>query len=389
MRGKAETARRPNAGEVTMAVILPPGILSRSRLALLGLLLAPGLLFGGCVRISPPPADFGPPVVFPLPPERARVQYLGSLSSSADLPQRRSGFADYIVGSQERSFPLVKPVAALLAGGKLYVCDTVLNTVVVYNLENGETHRLAGDAGIGKIRQPNNLAVGPDGRFYVADKLRKAVLVYGPDEQFLHAWGRPDEAVPVAVAPGPGVLYVCDIEDHEVEVWDSANGAFLRAIGGKGRSSGRLTLPTHLALDASGNLYVSDTGNFRVQKFSPEGELLALFGKPGTTPGSLAWPKGVAVDGHGRLYVADSRFANVQVFDSAGRLLLFFGGPDANRGNLHLPAGIRVAPWPSLPWLDRRVMADFDPEYLLIVVNQWRTHMVSFFAVAREEAGGP
>ena len=351
--------------------------------------MAPGLLLGGCARVSPPPADFGPPVAFPLPPERARVQYLGSLSSSADLPRRRSGFAEFVVGAQEQRLPLVKPVMAQLAGAQLYVCDTVLNTVLVYNLNNGETHRLAGDAGIGKIRQPNNLAIGADGRLYVADKLRKAVLVYGPDERFLDAWGRPGEAAPVAVACGPGVLYVCDIEDHEVEVWDAASGAFLRAIGGKGRAPGRLTLPTHLALDAAGNLYVSDTGNFRVQKFSPAGELLGQFGKPGTTPGSLAWPKGIAVDGHGRLYVADSRFANVQIFDSAGRLLLFFGGPDANRGNLHLPAGMQVMRWPSLPWLDRRLMADFQPEYLLIVVNQWRTHMVGFFAIAREEASGP
>jgi hypothetical protein len=95
------------------------------------------------------------------------------------------------------------------------------------------------------------------------------------------------------------------------------------------------------------------------------------------------------VDGQGRLYVADARFANVQIFDPKGRLLLFFGGPGKDLGNLDVPAGVRVYPWPPIPWLARRVAPGFDPEYLVIVVNQRGEGKINFFAVSRVARGTP
>lgn len=357
----------------------------QAALTLLQAALISGLLAACAARVTVPKPDM--PVIFPLPPERARVQYLGSLSSEADLPKTRTGFADFVLGAAPVSHVLAKPISATLHANRLYVCDTVFNSVLVYDLVNGTSHSLAGDRGIGKIRQPNNLAFDADGRLYVADKVRQAVLVYGPDESYIAAWGRPGEAKPVAVAVEGDELFVCDPDEHEIEVWSRHDGSLLRKFGGLGKEPGRFFIPTYLALDGRGHLYVTDTGNFRVQKLTLAGEPVAVIGGPGRNFGRFAWPKGLAVDDHGRLYVADSRFANVQIFDEQGRLLLFFGAPGADGGNLDLPAGMQVLPWPSIPWLQERLLPGFDAESLAIVVNQQGAAFVNFFAIARDADG--
>jgi sugar lactone lactonase YvrE len=343
----------------------------------------------GCSHWQARRAPEQPPVFFPLPPMPARVQYLGSVSSPLDLPHKRGGFAEFVLGPEPVRYRLAKPINAVLVGNRVYICDTIMNTVLVYDLVTGDAHQLAGDRGIGKIKQPNNIAVDNEGNFYVADKLRNAVLVYGPDEQFLHAWGRPGEIEPVAVAASSQVLYVCDIKNHRIEVWNRRDGTPLRTIGTKGSGPGQFFLPTYIALDDNENLYVTDTGNFRVQKFSPDGTPLMQFGELGVALGQFAWPKGVDVDSHGRIYVVDSRFNNVQIFDADGRLLLFFGGPGPDLGNIDLPAGIRVYPWPSIQWLSKRVASGFDPEFLAMVISQKGAGYINFFAVARETAKSP
>lgn len=350
-------------------------------LALVGLMALSGML-GGCATTR---GDTRPEVtvVFPPPPLSARVLYLGSISSPLDLPPRRTGFAAFVLGPEPLRYNLVKPINATLHGSRLFVCDTVVNTVYVYDLVTGDHRPLAGDRAAGKIRQPNNLRVGPNGNIYVADKIRQAVLVYSPDERFLTAFGRPGEASPVDIEIIGDELFVCDIVEHEIEVWSLEDGRFLRSFGGLGNTPGKFFMPTYLARDNEGYLYVTDTGNHRVQKLTAEGVPMMSVGSHGNRLGQFAWPKGVAVDPNGHVFVADSRFANVQIFDQQGQLLLFFGGPGRDRGNLDLPAGMSIVPWPQdVPWLRDRLTAGFRPESLAIVVNQQGPGFVNFFAVA-------
>lgn len=342
------------------------------------------LVLVGCAARNAQPV-VSTPVVFPLPPAKPRVQHLGSISSTDDLPLKRGGFAEFVLGPAPAGYPLAKPISAMLRGNRLYVCDTVFNTVVVFDLVTGEAHALAGDRGAGNIQQPNNMTFDDEGRLYVADKERQAVLVYNADESFATAWGRPGEFAPVDVAVHGDELFVCSVDTHEIEVWSRTDGTFIRKFGGLGNEPGKFFMPTYLAMSDDGALYVTDTGNFRVQKMSLEGEPLAIIGGPGRTFGRFAWPKGIALDGDGRLYAADSRFANVQMFDEEGRLLLFFGAPGPDGGNLNLPAGISVTPWPSVPWLTQRLMPGFEPENLAIVVNQQDGNFINFFAIAKAD----
>ena len=343
------------------------------------------LLTTACNLPKSTPAAPAQTLFFPPPPERPRVQYLGAISSLKDLPSQQSHFADFLLGTDTESFFLVKPINSILVGSQLYICDTVLNTVIIYDLEKGGGHYLAGDKGMGKIKQPNNIAIDEEGRIYIADKKRQAVLVYGRDESFITAYGRPGEVEPVAVAIRGNLMYVCDMKDKEIEVWDRNDGKFLRTFGGKGDEPGKFVWPSYVALDAQGNIYVTDQGHFCIQKFDPSGKFIRKFGENGIAFGKFSMPRGLDLDARGRIYVVDSRFCNVQIFNPEGELLMFFGGPGKDNGNLDLPAGIRLYPWPSLNSLTKRLAPGFDPEFLAVVVNQEGKGKINFYAVAREK----
>jgi DNA-binding beta-propeller fold protein YncE len=58
-------------------------------------------------------------------------------------------------------------------------------------------------------------------------------------------------------------------------------------------------------VDGSGNVYVADTNNGRIEKFDPNGTFLAKWGSYGSSDGQFNSPAGVAVDSSGNVYVAD------------------------------------------------------------------------------------
>ena len=81
-------------------------------------------------------------------------------------------------------------------------------------------------------------------------------------------------------------------------------------------------MPTGVAVAPDGSIYVSDGyGNYKVQKFSPEGKWLKSWGKFGTGPGEFALVHGVEVDNDGRVYVADRENGRVQIFDGEGKYI--------------------------------------------------------------------
>jgi len=71
-------------------------------------------------------------------------------------------------------------------------------------------------------------------------------------------------------------------------------------------------MPSDILLDASGNLYVLDTGNHRIQKFSPDGRFLSSYGRQGQGPGDFYYPESFGIDQRGTLYVADTNNQRIQ-----------------------------------------------------------------------------
>jgi len=76
--------------------------------------------------------------------------------------------------------------------------------------------------------------------------------------------------------------------------------------------------PTDIAMDAAGNIYILDSANQRVQKFSPEGKYLATFGRKGQGPGEFNYPSSLDIDPKGNLYVLDSFMKKVKILTPEG-----------------------------------------------------------------------
>jgi DNA-binding beta-propeller fold protein YncE len=111
-------------------------------------------------------------------------------------------------------------------------------------------------------------------------------------------------------------MYVADRENNCIQKL-SPTGKPLAVWGGPGphdgsSAPGRFRHPSGIAVDRAGNVYVADTGNDRIEEFSPSGKLLAMQGSTGSRPGQFRHPTGIAVDGQGNVYVADTGNNRVQ-----------------------------------------------------------------------------
>jgi DNA-binding beta-propeller fold protein YncE len=114
----------------------------------------------------------------------------------------------------------------------------------------------------------------------------------------------------------------------------SATGSF----GSQGSGNGQFQSPLGVAVQqSSGNVYVADSGNARVQKFSAGGSFIAAFGQ-----GRLSFPNSVATDGLGKVYVGDAGTNTVLKFDANGNFVSTIDGTTAPQGHFQSLAGIAV-----------------------------------------------
>ena len=86
--------------------------------------------------------------------------------------------------------------------------------------------------------------------------------------------------------------------------------------GSEGSGEGQFVRPSQIAVDSSGNVYVADGGNDRIQKFDSSGNFLATWGSYGEGNGQLSYPESIAVDSSGNVYVADGGNDRVQTFSA-------------------------------------------------------------------------
>jgi DNA-binding beta-propeller fold protein YncE len=193
--------------------------------------------------------------------------------------------------------------------------------------------------------KPTGIAVDPSGTVFVADATLNRVFGYAPTGELVVAIGHDGDLESPAGMAVDGVrrrLYVADSKKHQVFCYSTADGTAIRTIGRRGSEPGEFNFPTNVSVDKEGRLYVTDTLNFRIQTFDPEGRPIGAFGTLGDTPGSLNRPKGLAVDDEGHVYVADTSFNNFQIFDQTGQLLLFVGSVGSGPGEFFLPAGMFI-----------------------------------------------
>jgi sugar lactone lactonase YvrE len=120
--------------------------------------------------------------------------------------------------------------------------------------------------------------------------------------------------------------------------------------GGKGIGKGEFDSPSGMAVDPSGNILVADTGNGRIEKFSPSGVFITTLGTKGTGQGQLGAPNGLAIDQAGNLYIADASKHRVEKLSPDGTFLAEWKGPEPG---LYGPRRIAIGPDNSLYVVDQ------------------------------------
>jgi DNA-binding beta-propeller fold protein YncE len=161
---------------------------------------------------------------------------------------------------------------------RLFVVDSHLHQVLVYNLDTLQNIATVGKRGVknGEFNFPVGVAVNRDGYFAVTDTGSCSVEIFSPDFKFV------------------------------------------RRIGAQGDRPGYFTRPKGVAFDSEGNVWVVDAAFNNFQIFNPKGTVLMYVGSYGDAPGAFNLPMGISIDRQNRVYVGDALNSRVQVFQFLG-----------------------------------------------------------------------
>ena len=316
-------------------------------------------------------------VFYPQPPDPPRIQHLTKLSNARDV-REQGGLIEFVAGKEGTEDRLMRPYGVAMHKGRMYVADSRAAGVAVFDFMQRRFYVIEG-VGAGRLKRPVNVAIDSAGVKYITDLGRMQIVMFDADERYVGAFGEKGQFRPADVLVTADRLYVSDLQSDEIHVLDKRSGRTLFRFGKD--DAGRLGQPTNLALSPEGDLYVVETGSFRVSRFTAEGKLVGRFGEIGQVHGSFARPKGIAVDRAGRVYVSDAAFQNVQIFDRHGKVLMAFGQPPDGPG-LNLPAGVALD-YDHVGLFRQHAAPGFEIEYLIMVVSQFGPDQVDVFGFGR------
>ncbi len=202
---------------------------------------------------------------------------------------------------------------------------------------------------------PPGIAVDSLGHVFVTDPVNFRVIRLGDDLEFQLAFGDQGQDIGPAgssfgvsfgiAIDAQGDVYVSDVFNARIQKFDN-DGVFLDLMWGTpGNGPGDFGEPHALTIDGKGNVFVTDTSNDRIQKFTSKGEFINQWGSLSTRESAMDYPGDVAVDADGNVYVADTLNSRIQKFASDGQFIKTWGQEGRGDPNLFVsPEGIAVSP---------------------------------------------
>ena len=194
-----------------------------------------------------------------------------------------------------------------------------------------------------KLDNVADVAVDSRNNLFVLVRGEVPVLVFNPEGTLINSWGKGQIKGPHGLhIDASDAVFVVDSQDHVVKKF-SPRGDLLMTLGTPGqpsdsgavngnfksvrRGGGPFNNPTKLVTSKAGEIFVSDGyGNSRVHRFSADGKLIKSWGEPGDGAGRFNLPHGIAVDERNFVYVADRENERIEVFDADGNLKSIWPG---------------------------------------------------------------
>lgn len=303
--------------------------------------------------------------MFPAPPAAARYRFERTLYGAKDVlaEEGNAALRKFLHREDQDAGPgLTSPHALAVDHGRVFVSDLAERQINVFDIPGRRFYSI-GAAGPGTLQKPLGLSIDRAGQLFVADAGANAILAYDAQGKYLRSIGGPQwfaRLASVTADPDGKRLYAIDSGEAgkgepRVRVFDPRDGRHLFDFGARGSGPGEFNTPYDLAVGSAGKLYVTDSGNPRVQTFDRQGKYLNSFGTVGRRPGQFGRPKAIATDAAGEVYVVDALLGNFQVFDPRGVMLFSIGGHGEDGGPLSylLPSGIAIDEDGSLYFLDQ------------------------------------
>lgn len=173
-----------------------------------------------------------------------------------------------------------------------------------------------------------DVTIDAQDRLWVGSRRSHPVSVWTADGAFLGSWGEPDFQEVHGIAAIDGSIWVVDDQLHVVRRYSPDGQKTLElgragwataAITHRGQNGGPFNMPTGIATDPDGRIFVSDGyGNRQVHRFSADGTLETSWGRGGTGPGEFGPVHNVTIDGTDRVLISDRENGRLQLFDYDG-----------------------------------------------------------------------
>lgn len=285
--------------------------------------------------------EIGQQLCWPAPPQKARIQYLKTISSTSDFGAEVGLFTkiiNFIFGDESKEQWLIQPVGIAAKNRVIYVADPGAKGFHIINLGKNK-YEFINRTKNSFLISPVGIAVSESNQIYVCDSQLKLIIVYNnklnPEFEISYT----EFIRPTGITIKNNNLYVIDTGLHKVFVFD-LNGNLKFSFGSRGNDKGKFNFPVSVAV--SKQIYVVDALNHRIQTFDSEGNYQFSFGKIGDKPGSFANPKSIAIDSDNNVYVTDALMDNFQIFNNRGDLLLVVGSQGTGNGEFLSPNGITI-----------------------------------------------
>jgi RHS repeat-associated protein len=249
---------------------------------------------------------------------------------------------------------LATPTDTAFSGGNVYVSDYGNDRVDEFSAAGAYVSKFGSKGtGAGQFEGAHDIATEPgSGNLYVVDRSNDRVEEFTAAGTLIAMFGSKGTGngqleLPSGVAVNPtGGVYVTDGNNNRVEEWELVSSApvFASKFGSVGSENGELKEPRGVAITASSNIDVLDTENDRVEEFSSSGTYVGKFGSVGKEHGEFESPRQIAIDSKGNIWVADTGNDRVQEFNEKREFQLAFGSEGTGNGQFKEPKGLATAP---------------------------------------------
>lgn len=272
--------------------------------------------------------------------------FLFSCANFLSAQQPVITYGDYKIFTKDSS---IQPLLPLNKGG--YVPSKNYNETVTF-AGNGKPSFTDGRSAVAGFNHPSGIATDKQGNVYVADEKNNAIRKIST-EGIVTTIASKGFNGPCGIAvDAAGNIYVADCYNHRIKKITPAG--IVTVLAGNGtpgdadNTNGLLAMfkyPVSVAIDGSGNLFVSDEGNQKIRKITQDGAVSTFagsgtIGSADNRNGKLATfnqPNGIAIDDKGNLFVADQLNHKIRKITPAGAVSTYAGGSLAGSQNNNTP----------------------------------------------------